>query len=136
MYESLYNFAVLPFENTPDPRFFYASEQHREALAAIEYTIRMRKGIILITGDIGSGKTTVGRAMLHTPPFFAIATAFSSFTVRFHSVMMQHCFAIVIWFSAFSASFVSARYPARSSRSHAPCSSPSSHVLRFLTSCT
>ena len=65
MYESLYNFAVLPFENTPDPRFFYASEQHREALAAIEYTIRMRKGIILITGDIGSGKTTVGRAMLH-----------------------------------------------------------------------
>lgn len=65
MYESFYNFEVLPFENTPDPRFFYASEQHREALAAIEYTIRMRKGIVLVTGQVGSGKTTVGRTMLH-----------------------------------------------------------------------
>ncbi|MEM0914286.1 MAG: AAA family ATPase [Planctomycetota bacterium] len=64
MYESFYRFERLPFENTPDPRFFYASEQHREALAAIEYTIRLRKGIVLVTGDIGSGKTTVGRTML------------------------------------------------------------------------
>ena len=61
MYEQFYNFNQLPFEATPDPRFFFASEQHREALAAIEYTIRLRKGIVLITGDIGSGKTTVGR---------------------------------------------------------------------------
>jgi len=64
MYDGFYNFEVMPFENTPDPRFFYASEQHREALAAIEYTIRLRKGIVLVTGDIGSGKTTVGRTML------------------------------------------------------------------------
>lgn len=63
MYESFYNLTMMPFENTPDPRFFFQSEQHREALAAIEYTIRMRKGFVLITGDIGSGKTTVGRAM-------------------------------------------------------------------------
>ncbi|MEM7680359.1 MAG: AAA family ATPase [Planctomycetota bacterium] len=64
MYESFYQLALLPFESTPDPRFFYASEQHREALAAIEYTIRMRKGIVLVTGQIGSGKTTVGRTMI------------------------------------------------------------------------
>ncbi len=64
MYDAYYNFFMLPFENTPNPRFFYASEQHREALAAIEYTIRMRKGIVLVTGNIGSGKTTVGRTML------------------------------------------------------------------------
>jgi len=64
MYEAFYRLDRLPFENTPDPRFFYASEQHREALAAIEYTIRLRKGIVLVTGDIGSGKTTVGRTML------------------------------------------------------------------------
>ncbi len=63
MYEAFYNLKMMPFENTPDPRFFFQSEQHREALAAIEYTIRMRKGFVLITGDIGSGKTTVGRAM-------------------------------------------------------------------------
>ena len=64
MYTKRYNLHSHPFENTPDMRFFYASEQHQEALAAIEYTIRMRKGIVLITGDIGTGKTTVGRAML------------------------------------------------------------------------
>jgi general secretion pathway protein A len=63
MYHEFYNLAVPPFENTPDPRFFFASEQHREALAAIEYTIRMRKGFVLVTGDIGSGKTTVGRTL-------------------------------------------------------------------------
>lgn len=64
MYHDFYKLSCLPFENTPDPRFFFASEQHREALAAIEYTIRMRKGFVLITGDIGSGKTTVGRTMI------------------------------------------------------------------------
>lgn len=64
MYEAFYNFDCPPFECTPDPRFFFASEQHREALAAIEYTIRMRKGIVMVTGPVGSGKTTVGRTML------------------------------------------------------------------------
>ncbi len=64
MYTEFYNLTALPFENTPNPRFFYACEQHREALAAIEYTIRMRKGFVMITGDIGSGKTTVGRTMI------------------------------------------------------------------------
>ncbi len=63
MYRDIYHLNDLPFENTPNPRYFFASEQHREALAAIEYTIRMRKGIVLITGDIGSGKTTVGRTV-------------------------------------------------------------------------
>lgn len=64
MYEQYYNFETLPFECTANPRFFFASEHHREALAAIEYTIRMRKGIVMVTGAIGSGKTTVGRTML------------------------------------------------------------------------
>lgn len=65
MYQEFYQLDTLPFENTPDPRFFYASEQHREAMAAIEYTLQMRKGFVLITGDIGSGKTTVGRTVCH-----------------------------------------------------------------------
>jgi len=63
MYEHHFKLALLPFENTPDGRFFFASEQHREALAAIEYTIRMRKGFVLVTGEVGTGKTTVGRVM-------------------------------------------------------------------------
>jgi len=60
MYTSFYDLKAMPFENTPDPRFFFASEQHREALAAIEYTIRTRKGFVMVTGDVGMGKTMVG----------------------------------------------------------------------------
>jgi general secretion pathway protein A len=63
MYHEYYNLTTMPFENTPDPRFFFTSEEHREALAAIEYTILMRKGFVMITGGVGSGKTTVGRTM-------------------------------------------------------------------------
>ena len=63
MYLEHYNLTAPPFDNTPDPRFFYYSEQHQEALAAIEYTIRMRKGCVLLTGTTGSGKTVVARAI-------------------------------------------------------------------------
>ena len=65
MYHEYYAFQHMPFDNTPDPRFFFAGEGHREALAAIEYAIRMRKGYVLVTGDIGTGKTMVGRTMVH-----------------------------------------------------------------------
>lgn len=63
MYESFYQLACAPFENTPDSRFFFASAQHREALAAVEYMIRTRKGFVLISGKVGTGKTTVGQVM-------------------------------------------------------------------------
>lgn len=64
MYEAFFNLKTLPFENTPDPRFFFGSEEHREALAAIEYTIRMRKGYVCMIGAVGTGKTTVSRTMI------------------------------------------------------------------------
>lgn len=63
MYHDYYNLVELPFEGTPDPRFFFESEQHREALAATEYTVRARKGFALITGVIGAGKTMIARAI-------------------------------------------------------------------------
>lgn len=63
MYHDYYNLVDLPFEGTPDPRFFFESEQHREALAATEYTVRARKGFALITGVIGAGKTMIARAI-------------------------------------------------------------------------
>ena len=65
MYREYYRLQLAPFENTPDPRFFYDSEDHREALASTEYTVRMRKGLVLITGEIGSGKTMVSQALRH-----------------------------------------------------------------------
>lgn len=64
MYESYYNLVLPPFQNTPNSRFFFETEQHREALAKLEYTVLHRRGFALVTGDIGSGKTTLIRTLL------------------------------------------------------------------------
>jgi len=64
MYHNFYKLTALPFENTADPRFFFPSEQHQEAVAAIEYTIRVHKGFSLVTGDVGAGKTMVGQTLM------------------------------------------------------------------------
>jgi general secretion pathway protein A len=64
MYESYYSLAMQPFQNTPNPRFFFETEQHREALAKLEYTVRNKRGFALVTGDIGSGKTTLTRTLV------------------------------------------------------------------------
>jgi len=64
MYEGYYNLATAPFNNTPNPRFFFETEQHREALAKLEYTVRNRRGFALVTGEIGSGKTTLTRTLI------------------------------------------------------------------------
>jgi len=64
MYENFYNLAVSPFNNTPNSRFFFETEQHREALAKLEYTVRNRRGFALITGEIGAGKTTITRTLM------------------------------------------------------------------------
>ncbi len=63
MYESFYNLKCLAFENLPDPRFMYESDQHREALASIEYIVRMRKGLVLLSGGVGCGKTVVSQGL-------------------------------------------------------------------------
>jgi general secretion pathway protein A len=63
MYLEQFRLARAPFENTPDPRFFFASERHAEAMAAIEYTVRLRKGYVAVSGPIGSGKTTLVRTI-------------------------------------------------------------------------
>jgi type II secretory pathway predicted ATPase ExeA len=65
MYEAFYNLATAPFQNTPNSRFFFETEQHKEALAKLEYTVRHRRGFALVTGEIGSGKTTLVRTLLH-----------------------------------------------------------------------
>ena len=53
-----------PFSTTPDPYFFYCSPQHQEALERLEIALRLRRGLNLIIGDIGSGKTTLARVLL------------------------------------------------------------------------
>ncbi len=64
MYNEFYRFQESPFNITPDPRFLFFSERHREAFNHILFGIRERKGFIQITGEVGAGKTTVCRAIL------------------------------------------------------------------------
>jgi len=61
MYEAYWKLKEKPFENTPDPRFFYHSPNHEEALMRLYYVIRERKGAGLLTGEYGSGKTVLTR---------------------------------------------------------------------------
>jgi general secretion pathway protein A len=59
MYNQYYGFSENPFNITPDPRFLYLTPGHREALAALVYGIRERKGFVALTGEVGTGKTTL-----------------------------------------------------------------------------
>jgi general secretion pathway protein A len=64
MYEDYYGFTEKPFSLTPDPKYLYRSESHANAFELLQYGIRRREGFIVITGDIGTGKTTLCRAVL------------------------------------------------------------------------
>ena len=64
MYNSFFGFELDPFRLNPDPRFLYFSENHREALATLIYAMRERKGFVALTGEVGTGKTTVVNALL------------------------------------------------------------------------
>ena len=59
MYLAHYNLTLKPFEENPDPRFFWLSENHKEALASLKYGIQENKAFILINGDTGTGKTSL-----------------------------------------------------------------------------
>lgn len=64
MYESFFNLRVKPFELLPDPGFIFLSRSHKKAITYLDYGIRERAGFILLTGDVGSGKTTLIRNLL------------------------------------------------------------------------
>jgi type II secretory pathway predicted ATPase ExeA len=64
MYEDYYGFAEKPFSLTPDPKYLYRSQSHSSAFELLQYAIRRREGFVVVTGDIGTGKTTLCRAVL------------------------------------------------------------------------
>src|SRR5581483_5207494 len=64
MYESYYGFSEKPFSLTPDPKYLYRSQSHGDAFDLLQYAIRRREGFVVVTGDIGTGKTTLCRAVL------------------------------------------------------------------------
>jgi putative secretion ATPase (PEP-CTERM system associated) len=61
MYEDYYRFSAKPFQLNPDPRFFYGSKGHRRAMAYLDYGLSLGEGFIVITGEVGAGKTTLVR---------------------------------------------------------------------------
>jgi len=74
MYLSFYQLQKKPFQITTDPRFLWFSEKHREALATLKYAILDNKGFLLLTGDIGTGKTTLINCLTNSlGPNFLVA---------------------------------------------------------------
>lgn len=64
MYEDFYGLVEPPFSLTPDPKYFYRSESHDRAFELLRYAIQRREGFMVVYGDIGTGKTTLCRAVL------------------------------------------------------------------------
>jgi type II secretory pathway predicted ATPase ExeA len=64
MYQHFYGLAERPFSMTPDPRFLHLTAGHREALAQLVYGVGENKGFLLLTGEVGTGKTTLLRALM------------------------------------------------------------------------
>jgi general secretion pathway protein A len=68
MYEEYFGLTKKPFSIVPDPRYVYMSAGHREALAHLLYGIKSDGGFVLLTGEVGTGKTTVCRRLLEMVP--------------------------------------------------------------------
>jgi putative secretion ATPase (PEP-CTERM system associated) len=64
MYESYYGLNSKPFQLTPDPSFFFGSKWHKRAMSYLQYGLSQAEGFIVITGDIGTGKTTIANSLL------------------------------------------------------------------------
>lgn len=64
MYEQFYGLTDKPFQLNPDPSFYFGSRQHRRAMAYLEYGLHQNEGFIVITGEVGAGKTTIVRSLL------------------------------------------------------------------------
>jgi len=68
MYLDFFQLEEFPFNVTPDPRFLFFSERHREAYESLLYGIECRKGFVVLTGEVGCGKTTICRSVLNNLP--------------------------------------------------------------------
>jgi general secretion pathway protein A len=64
MYKNFYGLQKNPFEITPDPAFLFATKRHNEALATLYYGVRRQKGFVVLTGEVGTGKTLLVRSLL------------------------------------------------------------------------
>jgi putative secretion ATPase (PEP-CTERM system associated) len=75
MYETFYGFSAKPFQLRPDPHFFFGSKGHRRAMAYLEYGLSQGEGFIIVTGEVGAGKTTLVRNLFNGLPSDQIVAA-------------------------------------------------------------
>lgn len=75
MYEAFYRLTGKPFQLNPDPDFFFGSRGHRRAMAYLEYGLHQGEGFIVITGEVGAGKTTLVRNLLRRIPAESVVAA-------------------------------------------------------------
>lgn len=75
MYQSYYNLKIKPFQITTDPKFLWLGEKHKEALATLKYGILENKGFLLLTGDVGTGKTVLIHGLIKLIDVSAIVAA-------------------------------------------------------------
>lgn len=76
MYKRFYNLQRNPFEITPDPKFLFPTKQHNEALATLYYGVKRRKGFVVLTGEVGTGKTVLVRSLLQILRLANVAFAY------------------------------------------------------------
>lgn len=89
MYEQYYNFRLKPFEVPPDPEFLYMSEKHRKAMSTLEYGILNKSSISVISGDVGSGKTTIVRELMRKLDSDVVIGMVSNVTINSFKELMQ-----------------------------------------------
>ncbi len=75
MYEPYYGFTAKPFQLRPDPHFFFGSKGHKRAMAYLEYGLSQGEGFIVVTGEVGAGKTTLVRNLFNKLPSSQIVAA-------------------------------------------------------------
>lgn len=75
MYQSFYNLKIKPFQITTDPKFLWLGEKHKEALATLKYGVLENKGFLLLTGDVGTGKTVLIHGLMKIIDVSAIVAA-------------------------------------------------------------
>ena len=98
MYESYYGLTSKPFQLNPDPNFYFGSKQHRRAQAYLEYGMHQNEGFIVITGEVGAGKTTIVRGLLEGLDAEKVVAAVRSARMVDHAYVISfHRDAVKLW---------------------------------------